>query len=195
MSFNQRIQEHFNESLQTNMMIADSLHQDITLIAEQLIQTILKGHKILIGSNASASSHANYFANLLIHGFNIERPSLPAISLSCNVAMRSSIAFDEQFTSIFTRQIQALGQAQDIFLLFSIDGEEKYLIDAIEAAKEKNMRIISITGKDGGKIHQMLHDNDAGMCIPSANKARILESQLSIIHCLSDLIDRGIFGA
>ena len=106
----------------------------------------------------------------------------------------TAIANDYQFNDVYAKQVQALGQAGDILLAISTSGNSANVINAIEAALERDMRVIALTGKTGGKIGELLTEADVHICVPHDRTARIQEVHLLTIHCLCDGIDTALFG-
>ncbi len=193
MAFAERIKNHFSENIQTNILIADSMSEDIASAGEKLANVILRGNRILLCGNGRCAAQANHFTTQLLHRFEMERPALPAIDLT-NMAPTSAIANDIGFQYIFSKQVMALGSEGDALICISKGGNDENLIEAIEVAHEKNIEIISLTGKDGGKIRELCGAKDTELCVPSENTARIYESHSLILHCLSDVIDKCLFG-
>jgi D-sedoheptulose 7-phosphate isomerase len=130
----------------------------------------------------------------MLNRFEMERPGLPAIALTTDTSTITSIANDYQFAEIFSKQIRALGQAGDILLAFSTSGESHNIIHAIDAAHDRDMNIIALTGREGGQIADMLKQKDFELRVPSWSTARIQEVHIMIIHSLCDLIDRHLLG-
>ncbi|WP_119342565.1 D-sedoheptulose-7-phosphate isomerase [Facilibium subflavum] len=195
MNLTKRIQNHFSESIQTQIMIADTMAEQIINSGQIIVDAILNSKKVLICGNGGAAANAQHFSAQLLNRFEMERPSLPAIALSSNAVTITSIAADTTFDCVFSKQINALGHEHDVLVTLSFDGNDQSLIEAIKTAQEKNMQIISITGKDGGKIRTLLSRQDIELCVPSDSTARIQESHTTIIHCLSDMVDMCLFGA
>jgi len=189
MAFAERIKNHFSESVQTNMIIAESLAEKIAEVGQSIVNSILNNKKVIICGNGDSVSSAVYFSTKLLNSFEMERPSLPAMTLSTKSGNKTSPS------QLYAKQINALGNSGDAMIVISNQGNDSVLIEAVKAAQEKNINIISITGSDGGKISTMLTENDDQICIPSDRNARIHESQTIIIHCLCDVVDMYLFGA
>lgn len=194
MEFSDRVKDHFSNSIQTSILIADGLADAIAHAGQVLVSSILSGKKILSCGSGGSAALSNYFSTQLLHKFSMERPALPAISLSSDSAALTSIANDHSFRYAFSQQISALGQSEDILLCMSTSGNAESIVEAINVAHEKNMHIISLTGKDGGKIRAMYRPSDLEICIPSEQVACIHEGQLTVINCLCEAIDYGLFG-
>ncbi len=96
---------------------------------------------------------------------------------------------------MFSKQIKALGQAGDLLLAITTSGDSANVTDAVVAAHERNMRVIALTGREGGRLAQLLSNEDVEIRVPSQSTARIQEVHLLIIHCLCDLVDRRLLGS
>ncbi|HHB92640.1 MAG TPA: SIS domain-containing protein, partial [Thioploca sp.] len=119
-----------------------------------------------------------------------ERRALAAISLTTDTSNLTSIANDYAFEKIFSRQIEALGQAKDMLLAISTSGNSPNILQAIQTAHDRNLNVIALTGYDGGTIGKTLVSTDIEIRIPSQSTARIQEVHLLVIHCLCDIIDQ-----
>ena len=121
------------------------------------------------------------------------RTPLPAIALTTDTSALTAIGNDYSFDVIFSKQVEALGNAKDVLFAISTSGNSGNVIKAIEAAHNKNMTIIALTGKDGGKIDKMLKANDVNICVPANRTARIQEAHLLVLHTLCDIVDNVMF--
>jgi len=166
----------------------------IALAAQCIVDSLLGGGKILSCGNGSSAADAQYFAAQMQHRFERERPGLPAVALNSDVATLTAIALDEGFNEIFAKPISALGHPGDVLLAFSISGTAGNMIAAVEAAKERQMLIIALTGRDGGEVALRLRASDVEIRAPAEQSARVLENHRLVIHCLCDLIDLQLMG-
>lgn len=188
-----RIHEHFSSSIQTKIESADSLPGVIAEAANYLVQCLLNNNKILSCGNGGSACDAAHFSSELLNRYCKERPSLPAIALTTDTATITAIANDYEYNLIFAKQIRALGQENDILLAITTSGNSANIIEAIDAAHERNMRVIALTGKDGGALVNKLHANDLEIRVPSNITAHIQETHIVIIHLLCDIIDQQLF--
>ena len=189
----QLIEQHFQDSIQTKMDAIGPLSGVIANASELMIQSLLNENKILSCGNGGSAADSQHFAAELVNRFEVERPPLPALSLTTDTSNLTSIGNDYSFDEVFSKQILALGQKGDSLLAISTSGNSKNIIAAIRAAHEKNISVIALTGKDGGKIQAMLKENDIEIRVPADRTARIQECHILIIHCLCDLIDKTLF--
>lgn len=189
-----RINHHFSESIQIKIHTADSISSTIATACEKILQCLLDGHKILSCGNGGSASDALRFSSGMLNRFKHERPSLPAIALTGDLATLTSIANDTHYNEVFARQIRALGQRGDVLLAISTSGNSPNVLQAIKAAHDRDMIVIALTGHDGGKIPTLLRDDDIEVRIPAFDTARIQETHLLIIHCICDVVDNQLFG-
>ena len=196
MSLKERIYQHFTDSIQTKHDAVELLAPHIETAAQTIVQSLLNSNKVLSCGNGGSAGDAQHFSSEMLNRFERERPSLPAIALSTDTSTITSIANDYSYNEIFSKQIRALGQAGDILLAYTTSGNSGNIIDAIKAAHDRDMTVITVTGKDGGQLSSLslLSDQDIELRVPSNSTARIQETHLLITHCLCDLIDYQLFG-
>jgi phosphoheptose isomerase len=189
-----RIRNNFSENIQVKINTADTILPTIREACEKTLQCLLDGHKILSCGNGGSACDALHFSSEMINRFKHERPSLPAIALTADIAILTSIANDYSYNEVFAKQIRALGQPGDILLAISTSGNSTNILHAIKAAHDREMTVIALTGYDGGKIPGTLSDNDVEVRVPASDTARIQETHLLIIHCICDIVDHQLFG-
>ncbi|MEO5699501.1 MAG: phosphoheptose isomerase [Casimicrobiaceae bacterium] len=189
-----RIRQHFADSAQLKRDAADVLTPLIARGAEVFTTCLLADGKILACGNGGSASDAQHFAAELVGRFERERPELPAISLATDTSLLTAIANDYAFEQVFAKQVRALGARGDVLLAISTSGNSANVVAAIEAAHDRDMRIVALTGRDGGRIGAMLRPDDVNICVPHERTARIQEVHLLAIHCLCDAIDITLLG-
>ena len=194
MDLQQRIFEHFQASIDAKKASAEQLPLIITQAADLMVQCLLNGGKILSCGNGGSAGDAQHFSSELLNRFERERPALPAIALTTDSSTITSIANDYSYREIFSKQIRALGQTGDILLAISTSGNSGNIIEAMHAAHDRKMHIISLTGRDGGEMAEMMNTQDLEIRVPTEKTARIQEVHLLVIHCLCDLVDVQLFG-
>lgn len=193
MAHTARIKQHFEDSAQIKLAAADTLSEHIVTASDLLVQCLLNNHKILCCGNGGSAGDSQHFSSELLNRFESERPSLPAIALTTDTSTLTAIANDYSYNEVFSKQIKALGQPGDILLAISTSGNSKNVCEAIDSAHQRDMRIIALTGKDGGEMAKLLNNDDIEIRVPSNSTARIQETHLVIIHCLCDMIDHQLF--
>ena len=194
MNLLERIEKNFNDSVATKQASATILQNPIALSAQLITQCLLAGGKILSCGNGGSAGDAQHFSSEMLNRFEMERPGLPAIALTTDTSTLTSIANDYGYDIVFSKQVQALGQSGDTLLAISTSGNSNNVVNAINAAHERGMNVIALTGKSGGEIANYLSSNDIEIRVPSDSTARIQEVHLLVIHCLCDLIDHQLIG-
>jgi D-sedoheptulose 7-phosphate isomerase len=159
-----------------------------------MVQCLKRDGKILACGNGGSAADAQHFSAELLNRFEMERPGLAAMALTTDSSTLTSIANDYDFEQIFSKQVRALGHAQDLLLAISTSGNSRNVIAAIQAAHECQMGVVALTGKNGGKMGELLTPNDVHICVPATSTARIQEVHLLSLHCLCDAIDCLLLG-
>ena len=189
-----RIRAHFADSAQLKLAAADALAPQIARGAELMVECLLGDGKILACGNGGSACDAQHFAAEMVGRFERERPELPAISLATDTSILTAIANDYAYEQIFAKQVRALGTKGDLLLAISTSGNSANVVAAIDAARDREMRIVALTGKGGGRIGAMLTALDVELRVPHERTARIQECHLLMIHCLCDAIDNTLLG-
>lgn len=190
----ERIHKIFADSIKTKQSAMESIVSDIARAADTACLCLKNGGKILSCGNGGSAADAQHPSSELLNRFERERPALPAIALTTDSSTLTSIANDYRFSEIFSRQVHALGQKGDVLFAISTSGNSDNVSTAINTAHEKDMMVITLTGRDGGAITKLLNEKDVEVRIPSENTARIQEVHLLVIHCICDIIDHQLFG-
>ena len=194
MDLTNRILKHFDDSVQAKLQARDVLAQPIADAAQTLVTCLMNDGKILICGNGGSAADAQHFAAELINRFEIERPALAAIALTTDSSVLTSIANDYDYSQIFSRQVRGLGMADDVLIAISTSGNSTNVVEAVHAAHERDMRVIALTGREGGAMGELLEANDFHLCVHAESTARIQEVHLLILHCLCDAIDHLLLG-
>ena len=190
----QRVRDNFLESIQVKTEAIDRLATHIARSAEMMANCLLNEHKILSCGNGGSAADAQHFSAEMLNRFEMERPGLPAIALTTDTSTLTSIANDYQFAEIYSKQIRALGHPGDILLAISTSGDSHNIVHAIDAAHDRDMNVIALTGREGGQVADLMHDDDIELRVPSWSTARIQEVHIMIIHSFCDLVDRQLLG-
>jgi D-sedoheptulose 7-phosphate isomerase len=185
-----RIQQHFIDSADLHYQVADTLAKPVDDAVQAVLACLTGGGKLLAGGLGTSAALAQYLVNLLVAGFERDRPGLAAIALSSDALMATRWS-DQQ---ALARQIFALGQTGDVLVLFSSDGSEVALAEAAQAAHEREMVVVALTGHMGGVLARQLRETDVHVCVPHERAARIREVQHLVLHCLCDGIDTQLLG-
>ena len=189
-----RIRNHFLDSIETKKNALEELIIPIKHAANCISHSLLNEGKILSCGNGGSAGDAQHFSAELLNRFEIERPGLPAVALTTDSSTLTAIANDYEYDQIFSKQILALGTNRDVLLAISTSGNSSNIVKAVQAAHERNMIVLSLTGNKGGKLAKLLKGDDIEIRVPSDRTARIQEIHLLVIHCLCDIIDAILFG-
>ena len=193
MELEKRVEQNFKQSIQTKEAALKDICPIIAQAGELLVQSLLNGHKILTCGNGGSACDAQHFSGELLNRFVEERPSLPAIALSCDSSTITSIANDYSYDDIFAKQIRGLGQPGDNLVAISTSGNSQNILQAVSAAHDRDMHVVALTGHEGGELASLLYPEDVEIRVPSDVTARIQEVHITVIHSLCDLIDFRLF--
>ena len=191
MSLQDRIINHFSDSIQTQQDAMTYLCELIEYASQRLVSALLNDKKILTCGNGRSATCAQLLSSAMLNQFERDRPSLPVIALTTDTATITAIANDYNFDDVFAKQLRALGQSGDILVVYN-DGNN--IVKAITTAHDKELSVIALTGNNGGMIAPLLYETDIEIRVPSSSNARIQEIHVLITHCLCDLIDHQLFG-
>jgi D-sedoheptulose 7-phosphate isomerase len=190
-----RITQHFTDSAHLKLQALEVLAEPIAKASERMVQCLMSEGKIMSCGNGGSAADAQHFSAEMLNRFERERPGLAAIALTTDSSTMTSIANDYAFEQIFSKQVRALGQPNDLLLAISTSGNSKNVLEAIHAAHERDIGVIALTGNGGGQIAEALFHADIHLCVPSMVTARIQEIHLLTLHCLCDAIDYLLLGA
>ena len=195
MDLQTRISRHFTDSAQLKLNAVDLLSEPLARASEKMVQCLMNEGKILACGNGGSAADAQHFAAELLNRFEMERPPLAAVALTTDTSTLTSIANDYDYNQVFSKQIRGLGQAGDVLLAISTSGNSPNVIEAIHAAHDRQMIVVALTGKKGGKMAGLLRPEDIHLCVPAEKTARIQEVHLLCLHCMCDAIDCLLLGA
>ena len=202
----QRIQQHFIDSADLKYQAAQALSHPIAAAVQAVLSCVTSGGKVLACGNGPSAADAQQFAAFCVAGFERERPELAALALSCDSVLLTAAApaslggaggagsAQGAAAQQFARQVRALGQAGDVLMLLSVTGNDAELIAAAEAAHERDMTVVVLTGRTGGKLSALLRETDVLISVPHDRAARVREVHALVLHCLSDGVDAQLLG-
>lgn len=190
----ERIRTLFSRDIEANIALVDVMSDPIAKAGLRLVNCLLSDGTIFICGAGGSVANCLHFSSAMLNCFEAERPSLPVINLTADVSALTAAAQEGKFEQIFARQMQALGQSNDVLIVLSTTGHANALIHVVEAAHDKGIDTIALTGRDGGALVNYLNGNDIELRIPGESSARIRETHLFILHCFCDVIDRALFG-
>ncbi|RZT29631.1 phosphoheptose isomerase [Cupriavidus agavae] len=188
------IEQHFLDSADTKRHAAALMAPHIDAAVERMVMALTSGNKILACGNGGSAADAQHFAAELIGRFERERPGLAALALTTDSSILTAIGNDYDFSVVFSKQVEALGQPGDILLALSTSGDSANVVAAIQAAHQRDMSVVALTGHGGGRIATVLGEFDIHLCAPSDRTARIQEVHCLTLHCLCDGIDEALLG-
>ncbi|MDD0812416.1 SIS domain-containing protein [Curvibacter sp. RS43] len=189
----QRIQQHFIDSADLKYQSAQTLSKPIAAAVQAVMACVTSGCKVLVCGNGASNALAQHLAAGFVGQFERERPELAALALSTDGAGLSAQA-ETDGRQLFARQVRALGLAGDVLLVLSADGQSPSVLAAIEAAHERDMTVLALTGRGGGLVGPLLRETDVHICVPHERVARVQEVHLLVLHCICDGVDAQLLG-
>ena len=190
----QRIQQQFFESADLKYAAADILAKPIADAVSSIVGCITAGGTVLACGNGGSASDAQHYAAEFDGRFERERPGLAAISLTTDTSILTAIGNDYDFDAIYSKQVQALGAPGDVLLAISTSGNSANVLAAVAAARAKDISVIALTGRNGGKLRGLLTETDVLICVPHERTARIQEVHILALHCICDAVDLQLLG-
>lgn len=188
----EKIRVALKESIDVKNEVLKKLAPDIEKAARLMIAALQRGNKILFFGNGGSAADSQHLAAELIGRFLKERKSLPAIALSTDTSILTSLSNDYGFEIVFARQIEGLAKAGDVAFGISTSGNSKNVLEGVEKAREMGCKTIGLLGCDGGRIAEVV---DIAITVPSKSTPRIQESHITIGHILCGLIEQELFPA
>jgi D-sedoheptulose 7-phosphate isomerase len=188
------LKQHFVEGIELRTRMAETLPAQIARAGEALAAAMKSGHKALACGNGGSAADSQHFAAEMVGRFERERPGLPAIALTTDTSALTAIANDYDFDRVFSKQVEALGNAGDVLLAISTSGNSKNVIEAMKAAQARNLVVIALTGRDGGAMGKLARPQDFHLNVAHPRTMRVQEVHLLVVHCLCEVVDNLIFG-
>jgi len=154
-----------------------------------MTNSLIADGKLMICGNGGSAADAQHLSAELLNRYNRERRELPGIALTTDASTITAIGNDYDYSEVFSKQVSALAQPQDLLMVISTSGNSANLIKAVHAAHDKSVSCIALNGKGGGKLANELNQSDINLVVSGNVTARIQEVHGLVIHCLCDLID------
>ena len=189
-----RIRHLFGVSIEAKIAVADTLSGAIAAAGQRLVNCLLNDGKILVCGNGGSAANGLHFTAAMLNHFEVERPPLPVMSLSTDLSVLTAVTNEGHYDQIFARQIQAFGHEGDVLLVLTTSGNSDNMLQAVNAANDRGMDTIALSGRDGGVLANHLGPEDIELRVQGDTAARIRETHLFILHCFCDLIDQSLFG-
>ncbi|AWB34998.1 phosphoheptose isomerase [Orrella marina] len=194
MNLSSLLSNHFDDHIETASRTLDALGTPLEVAIEVCFQALTNGSKVLACGNGGSAADSQHFVAELVGRFERERLPLAAVTLSADTSIMTAVGNDYGFDQVFSRQVAALGMPGDILLAISTSGNSGNVLQAIQTAHEREMAVIALTGRDGGKIGQMLYETDVHLCVPHHRTMRIQEMHILLLHLICDGIDALLLG-
>lgn len=192
--FEQRIQQQFFDHADLLYAAAESLSKPINDAASAVLGCITAGGKVMACGVGGSACNAQHFVAEFLGRFERERPALAAMALTCDAAVLSALGEQQDFTAVFAKQVQALGQPGDVLMVFSSAAPSPAVMAALEAAHAKDMVVVLLTGRPSRQLSDRLSETDVMIGVPHDRAARVHEVHALAVHCLCDAVDLQLLG-
>lgn len=190
----ERVSQLFDDRIESLFNAKETLTPVIAQAGELLVQALLSDGKVISCGNGGSAGIASIFTAKMLDRFERERPALPAIALSADATTITGIAEDYSYNEVFSKQIRAIGQANDLLLAITTSGRSANMVQAIQAAHDREMTVLVLSAKDGGDVARLLYPEDMEIRVGCNATALIHELHAAVIHMLCDLVDGQLFG-
>lgn len=194
MDMTSRMTSHFDDAIDTFKASSQALAQPLSTAVDLLFGALANNSKILACGNGGSAADAQHFIAELVGRFERERLPLAGVTLNTDTSILTAVGNDYGFDAVYERQVNALGQAGDVLVAISTSGNSPNILRSIEAAHEREMQVIALSGKGGGKLNDILYETDIHLCVPHDRTMRIQEVHILLLHALCDGIDALLLG-
>ena len=184
------IEKILSESLSVKQAFIQENISNLILLAERISQAFTEDRKLLLCGNGGSAADAQHIAAEFVNRFTLERPPLPAIALTTDTSVITSIANDYSFEEIFSKQIKAIGIEGDVLLAITTSGNSRNILSAVKGARQQGIYAAGLIGGDGGKLAGLV---DMAMVVKSQVTPRIQEAHILAGHILCHLVDYILF--
>jgi D-sedoheptulose 7-phosphate isomerase len=189
-----KLTAHFEDNIAATQRSMQTLSAPMLSAIDLCFGSVTNNAKILACGNGGSAADAQHFIAELVGRFERDRLPLAGVALNTDTSILTAVGNDYGFDQIFSRQIMALGQPGDILVAISTSGNSANVQLAIQAAHERDMQVIALTGKGGGAIADLLLPDDVHLCVPHTRTMRIQEVHILLLHILCDGIDALLLG-
>ncbi|HET9532318.1 MAG TPA: D-sedoheptulose 7-phosphate isomerase [Blastocatellia bacterium] len=186
----ERIQQIARQSIETKRAFFESQSESVARAAEIIIESVSAGGKLLIFGNGGSAADAQHIAAELVNRLNYDRPAIPAIALTTDTSILTSVGNDTSFDELFERQVRALGRAGDVAVAISTSGNSANVLRAAAAAREMGIKLIGLAGRTGGKLASMV---DVALIVKADSTQRIQETHITIGHILCEMVEETLY--
>lgn len=190
-SAEQMIQRSIAESIEVTTRLLEHNLADIARIADLLVDTFRSGGKVVLFGNGGSAADAQHVAAELVNRLQADRDALPAIALTCNTSILTSVANDVGFDQVFARQVKALVRGGDVAVGISTSGRSPNVLNGIRAARQQGAATVGFAGRDGGQLKAL---TDICLCVPSDSTPHIQEAHIAAWHAICAVVEKKMFG-
>jgi len=188
----ERIERAFQESIAAKALFLKEHAANLQTVVELIASRLLAGNKVLFFGNGGSAADAQHLAAEFVNRFMLERPPLPALALTTDTSVLTSIGNDYGYAEVFAKQVKALGREGDVAVALSTSGNSPNVLRAIETCKKIGIHTVGLTGGDGGKLGPMV---DHHLCVSASRLSpRIQETHITAGHVICELVDCKLFG-
>jgi D-sedoheptulose 7-phosphate isomerase len=180
----------FRESADVKVRFIRQNAEFLAQAVKMIVRAFKAGNKVLLFGNGGSAADAQHIAAEFVNRFLIERPPLPAIALTTDTSILTSISNDYGYVDSFAKQVKALGREGDVAVGISTSGAAANVIKAIQVAKEMGLKTVGLSGRDGGEVSRLV---DIALVVDSQSTPRIQEVHITIGHVLCEMVDRMLF--
>jgi len=185
-----RIKDILLESIQVKEELLRTSIGKIIEITDMITDSLKKNGKVILFGNGGSASDSQHLAAELVGRFKKDRRALPAIALTTNTSILTALANDYGYEIVFAKQVEALGQRNDVAIGISTSGKAKNVVLGIKQAKKMGLKTIALTGADGGELAKLA---DISLVVPSSVTARIQEAHITIGHIVCEMVEHDLF--
>ncbi|EMP57497.1 SIS domain-containing protein [Marinobacter koreensis] len=190
----QQISQWFATHMELTAQTASTALPQIEPVADAMVNALLQDGKLIACANGSANILTQYFCTTLLNRLEHDRPALPAINLGADATTYSAICRDNRFNDTFSRQVRAIGKPGDLLLVIVEDGHKANLIQAIQAAHDREMQVVVVSAREKSDITSLLHPEDHEIALNNLGIVDAPPLMLLVLNTLCRLIDQKIFG-
>ncbi|HXF38705.1 MAG TPA: D-sedoheptulose 7-phosphate isomerase [Blastocatellia bacterium] len=187
----ERIRQIARESIEAKRAFFEANAEAVARAAEMIIASVRAGGKVLVFGNGGSAADAQHIAAELVNRLNYDHPPIPAIALTTDTSILTSIGNDSSFDNVFERQVRALGRKGDVALAISTSGNSPNVLRGVEAAREIGITTIALAGRDGGKLATL---TELALVVNAHSTQRIQETHITIAHILCELVEDALYG-
>ncbi len=184
--FSAAFEKRLQESIEVKQQVLLQNREVFSDIAHAMLESLRQGGKVLLFGNGGSAADAQHIAAELVSRFLHDRKALPAIALTTDTSILTSVANDYAYDQVFARQIEALGKQGDVAVGISTSGNSPNVLKAVARAREMGLTTVGLTGRSGGALKDAV---DWCLCVPSDSTPRIQEVHIAVAHVLCEVLE------